>query len=41
MKRTQDKKLLQEAKDNFKRWQDFEVDFRQRYINDVKFANAD
>jgi hypothetical protein len=37
----EDKKILQEAKDNFKRWQDWEVDFRSRYIADVKFANAD
>jgi hypothetical protein len=37
----EDKKILQEAKDNFKRWQDWETDFRSRYINDIKFANAD
>jgi hypothetical protein len=37
----EDKKILLEAKDNFKRWQNWESDFRQKYINDVKFANAD
>src|ERR1035437_3606508 len=38
---SEDKKILQEAKDNFKRWEDWEADFRSRYISDVKFANAD
>lgn len=36
-----DKKILQEAKDNFKRWQEYESDFRNRYVADVKFSNAD
>jgi len=38
---SEDDKILKEAKENFKRWQDWESDFRWRYINDVKFANAD
>lgn len=37
----EDKKILLEAKENFVRWENWESDFRQRYINDVKFANAD
>lgn len=37
----EDKKILQEAKDNFKRWQEYESDFRNRYVADVKFSNAD
>lgn len=37
----EDKKILLEAKENFARWENWESDFRARYIQDVKFANAD
>src|SRR6185437_9630767 len=36
-----DEKIVQEAKDRFKRCQDWESDFRRLYLMDVKFANAD
>lgn len=37
----EDKKILLEAKQNFARWENWESDFRARYVQDVKFANAD
>lgn len=37
----EDKKILLEAKENFARWENWESDFRTRYVQDVKFANAD
>lgn len=37
----EDKKVLLEAKENFARWENWESDFRPRYVQDVKFANAD
>lgn len=36
-----DKRILDEAKERFKRAQDWEGDFRKLYTEDVKFANAD
>src|SRR6185437_14241202 len=36
-----DERIVQEAKDRFKRCQDWESDFRRLYLMDVKFANAD
>lgn len=38
---TEDEKIVQEAKDRFKKVQDWESDFRRLYLADVKFANAD
>src|ERR1017187_1243536 len=38
---TEDEKIVQEAKDRFKRCQDWESDFRRLYIADVKFSNGD
>src|ERR1700677_116099 len=38
---TEDKKILREAKDRFRRAADWEGDFRKLYIDDVKFANGD
>src|ERR1019366_614500 len=38
---TEDEKIVQEAKDRFKKCQDWESDFRRLYLMDVKFANAD
>lgn len=38
---SEDEKIVQEAKDRFKRVQDWESDFRNLYLMDVKFANAD
>lgn len=37
----EDKAILQEAKDRFKRDYDWEVQFRALYVQDVKFANGD
>ena len=36
-----DEKIVQEAKDRFKRVQDWEIQFRELYNVDVKFANGD
>ena len=36
-----DDQIVQEAKDRFKRCQDWEEDSRRLYLTDVKFANAD
>ncbi|HEX5508934.1 MAG TPA: portal protein [Pseudolabrys sp.] len=36
-----DDKILREAKDRFKRCQEWESEFRRLYVMDVKFANAD
>ena len=36
-----DEKIIQEAKDRFKKVQDWEADFRRLYLMDVKFANGD
>lgn len=38
---TPDQKIVQEAKDRFKRVQDWESNFRSLYVIDVKFANGD
>ena len=38
---TEDEKIVQEAKDRFKKCQDYESDFRTLYLADVKFANGD
>jgi hypothetical protein len=38
---TEDDRIVQEAKDRFKRCQDWETDFRRLYLLDTKFANAD
>lgn len=38
---TEDEKIIQEAKDRFTRCQDWESGFRNLYVIDVKFANAD
>src|SRR5450631_1743836 len=38
---TEDEKIVQEAKDEFKLDMDWESDFRRNYILDVKFANGD
>src|ERR1017187_973896 len=38
---TEDEKIVQEAKDRFKRCQDWESDFRRLYIADVKFCLGD
>lgn len=37
----EDRSILQEAKDRFKRCQDYESDFRRLYLMDVKFNLAD
>src|SRR6185312_9647256 len=39
--RDADKEILQEAKDRFKRCQDWESNFRRLYWNDVKFSLGD
>jgi Phage P22-like portal protein len=36
-----DELILDEAKDRFKRWEEWEGDFRKLYLEDVKFAWAD
>ena len=38
---TEDEKIVQEAKDRFKKCQDWESDFLRLFVMDVKFANAD
>src|ERR1017187_7033323 len=38
---SEDEKIVQEAKDRFKKVQDWESDFRRLFLMDVKFANAD
>lgn len=38
---SEDDKIVQEAKDRYKRCNDWETDFRRMYLMDVKFANAD
>ncbi len=38
---SEDDEILQEAKDRFRRWQEYEGDFLKRYTEDVKFAWAD
>ena len=37
----EDDKLLTEAKARFKRCEDFEADFRDLFLSDLKFVNAD
>lgn len=36
-----DEKIMREAKERFKRCEDWESNFRRNYLNDVKFANGD
>jgi len=38
---TEDEKIVQEAKDEFKLDMDWESDFRRNYVLDVKFSNGD
>jgi hypothetical protein len=38
---SEDEKILQEARDRFKRCQEWEAEFRKLYVADVKFANGD
>lgn len=38
---SEDEKIVQEAKDRYKRCSDWESDFRRLYVMDIKFANAD
>jgi hypothetical protein len=37
----EDEDIIQEAKDRFKRCEDFESEFRSRFVEDIKFCNAD
>jgi portal protein len=41
VEKSPDDVILEEAYERFKRINDFESDFRQLYIQDIKFANAD
>lgn len=34
-------KIVAEAKERFERCQEFESDFRQRFVEDLRFANGD
>ncbi len=38
---TKDEKIVREAKKRFKRCEEFEGEFRQRFLEDLKFANGD
>lgn len=40
-KKTDDDDILQEAKKRFQACEDWEADFRKRFVEDLKFANAD
>jgi hypothetical protein len=40
-KLSDDEKIIKEAKEDFKRCEDWESEFQPRFINDVKFANGD
>jgi hypothetical protein len=40
-KKTEDSDILQEAKKRFQACEDWEADFRKRFVEDLKFANAD
>ena len=40
-KKDSDEKILQEAKENFAICEDWEGEFRKRFVEDLKFANAD
>jgi hypothetical protein len=41
LEQSPDDRILQEARDRFKRCQDWEQEFRKLYVEDVKFANGD
>jgi hypothetical protein len=40
-KLSDDEKIIKEAKEDFKRCEDWESEFQPRFINDLKFANGD